>query len=92
MDAAQLLLLKGADINVIPPGFDFTGTGLHYAALSGHLMMVEFLHEQGADPNIRDSKVNGLAAGWADYGGHPELKEYLEQFARERTHENAQGT
>ncbi len=36
IDAAKLLLEKGAEINVIPGGFDFAGTGLHYAALNGH--------------------------------------------------------
>src|ERR1044072_5840158 len=43
IDAAKLLLEKGAEINAIPGGFDFAGTGLHYAALNGHRSMVEFL-------------------------------------------------
>jgi ankyrin repeat protein len=79
IDAASLLLKKGAQIDVIPPGFDYAGTGLHYAALNGHRKMVEFLIEQGANANVRDSKVNSTPAGWADHGGHPELKQYLEQ-------------
>ncbi|HWN10914.1 MAG TPA: ankyrin repeat domain-containing protein [Pyrinomonadaceae bacterium] len=83
IDAARLLLEKGAEINEIAPGFDFSGTGLHYAALNGHRAMVEFLIAQGADVNIKDTKVGGTAAGWADYGGHPELKNYLEQIAEE---------
>ena len=36
INAARLLLQKGAEINAIPPGFDFSGTALHYAALNGH--------------------------------------------------------
>ena len=36
IDAAKLLLKKGAQVNAIPPGFDYAGTGLHYAALNGH--------------------------------------------------------
>jgi hypothetical protein len=32
IDAARLPLEKGAEINVIPGGFDYAGTGLHYAA------------------------------------------------------------
>jgi ankyrin repeat protein len=47
IDAASLLLKKGAQIDAIPPGFDYAGTGLHYAALNGHRGMVEFLIEQG---------------------------------------------
>ena len=78
VDAATLLLKKGAEINTIPGGFDFAGTGLHYAALHGHREMVEFLIQQGADRNRRDTKVGSTPAGWAEHGGHPELKRYLE--------------
>lgn len=81
IDAAQLLLDRGAQINAIPHGFDFAGTGLHYAALNGHRPMVEFLIQNGAQADIKDTKVNSTPAGWADHGGHQELKEYLEQIA-----------
>ena len=82
IDAAKLLLDKGAEINTIPPGFDYAGTGLHNAAVNGHRAMVEFLIESGADANIRDEKVNGTPAGWADFGGHGDLRDYLEQAAK----------
>ena len=81
IDAASLLLKKGAQINAIPPGFDYAGTGLHYAALNGHRGMVEFLIQQGARVDIKDSKVNSTPAGWADHGGHAELKSYLDALA-----------
>jgi ankyrin repeat protein len=77
IDAAKLLLEKGAEINVVPGGFDYAGTALHYAALNGHRPMVEFLLQQGADRNIKDTKVGSTAAGWAEYGGHPELRDFL---------------
>ena len=77
IDAAQLLLNKGAQINAIPGGFDYAGTGLHYAALNGHRAMVEFLLDHGADRSVKDTKVGSTAAGWADYGGHPELRDLL---------------
>ncbi|HEV2826588.1 MAG TPA: ankyrin repeat domain-containing protein [Pyrinomonadaceae bacterium] len=86
VEAAKLLLQKGAQINVVPAGFDYAGTGLHYAALNGHRRMVEFLIEQGADVNVKDTKVHSTAAGWADHGGHPELKDYLDEIARSQTH------
>jgi len=77
IDAAQLLLEKGAEINAVPEGFDYAGTGLHYAALNGHRAMIEFLLEHGADRNVKDTKVGSTAAGWAEYGKHPELLDLL---------------
>jgi uncharacterized protein len=81
VDAANLLLQKGAEIDAIPPGFDYAGTGLHYAALRGHRAMVEFLVAHGADVNVKDTKVGSTPAGWAEHGGHPEIKDYLEGIA-----------
>ena len=77
IDAAKLLLEKGAEINVIPGGFDFAGTGLHYAALNGHRAMVQFLLDHGADRTIRDTKVGTTPASWAEHGGHTELLDLL---------------
>ena len=77
IEAAKSLLARGAEINVISGGFDYAGTGLHYAALNGHRAMVEFLLQQGADASLKDTKVGSTAAGWAEYGGHPELGELL---------------
>ena len=79
--AARLLLQRGARIDAIPPGFDYSGTGLHYAALNGHQPMVEFLIEQGAAVNIKDTKVQSTPAGWAEYGGHQEIKNYLDRLS-----------
>jgi ankyrin repeat protein len=86
IDAARLLLQKGAQPNVIAAGFDYSGTCLHYAAVNGHRAMAEFLIEQGGDANVRDTKVGGTPAGWAEYGGHVELKNYLDQIAQGQTH------
>lgn len=85
LEVVNLLLEKGAEINTIPPGFDFAGTGLHYAALKGHRTIVDFLLENGADPNVKDTKVNNSPAGWANYGGYKELGNYLEQTAQEQS-------
>jgi ankyrin repeat protein len=81
VDAARLLLQKGAQVNAIPPGFDFSGTALHYAALNGHRQMVDLLIAHGAKANIKDKKVHSTPAGWAEHGGHAELKTYLDQIA-----------
>ena len=77
IDAAQLLLQHGAQINFVPGGFDYAGTGLHYAAINGHRAMVEFLLQQGADREVKDTKVGATAAGWADYCGHTEIRDFL---------------
>jgi|SRR5215510_8867306 len=82
LDAAKFLLQQGADINSIPPGFHYPGTALHNAAVHGHRRMVEWLIENGADPDAKDGERGGSAASWAAYGGHLELKDYLEQIAK----------
>jgi uncharacterized protein len=79
LEAAKRLLEKGAEINTIPPGFDFAGTGLHYAAFNGHRELVDFLLKQGADSRITDPKVNSTPAGWAAHNGHQEISDYLER-------------
>jgi ankyrin repeat protein len=68
---------KGAEINAIPSGFDYAGTGLHYAALNGQRAMVEFLLAKGADRFIKDTKVGSTPAGWAEYGKHDGLLDLL---------------
>ena len=77
IEAARLLLQHGAEINVVPGGFDYAGTGLHYAALNGQRAIVEFLLHQGADREVKDTKVGSDAAGWAEHGGHLELRDLL---------------
>jgi ankyrin repeat protein len=79
IEAAKLLLERGAQLDAIPGGFDYSGTALHYAALNGHGAMVEFLIQRGADVRIKDTKVGQTPASWADYGGHPEIKDVLRQ-------------
>lgn len=79
IDAATLLLERGAEIDAIPGGFDYAGTALHYAALNGHRGMVEFLLGHGADASLKDPKVHQTPAGWAEYGGHPAISALLHQ-------------
>ena len=79
--AAEFLLDKGAEIDAMPPGFDYRGTGLHAAAISGHREMVDFLLNRGATIDIRDKKVNSTPAGWAEHAGHHEIQNYLESLA-----------
>ncbi len=79
IDAAAELLARGAEINSLPAGFDFVGTPLHYAALNNRREMADWLLERGADPTIRDPKVQHTPDGWAEYAKHPELAEHLRE-------------
>lgn len=61
IDAARLLLQKGVEIDAIPPGFDYAGTGLHNAAVNGHRAIVDFLIEQGANVNINSDSAKAMS-------------------------------
>jgi ankyrin repeat protein len=77
LDVATYLLKQGAQVNMIPAGFDYAGTPLHYAAFEGRRAMVDFLLAQGADPAVRDTKIHVLAEEWAEHSGHHEIAEWL---------------
>ena len=47
--------------------------------------MCEFVIKRGANASARDLKNGGSPAGWAAYGGHPDLSEYLEARAKAQT-------
>jgi hypothetical protein len=42
--------------------------------------MASWLIGHGADPSIKDEKIGGTAAGWAEAAGHKELSEYLKEL------------
>jgi ankyrin repeat protein len=73
LEAVQLLLEKGAAIDAIAPGFDYSGTPLHQAAVQGHRRIIEYLLARGAPADRRDTKVGKTPADWAAYGGHADL-------------------
>ena len=81
--AAAQLLAHGAPVNLVPAGFDFAGTPLHYAALRGRQEMVDWLLRHGADPAVPDSKIGKLPEDWAEHDGHRGLSEYL-RLTRQR--------
>ncbi len=67
------LIERGAQVNHIPAGFDYSGTALHYAAFHGHREMVDRLLQLGADPSIQDTKIGKLPEDWAEHSGHHDL-------------------
>lgn len=77
LSTAGELLAQGAEINAIPAGFDFAGTPLHYAALNNRRDMADWLLDCGADPTLRDTKVENTPDGWAEYAQHTVLAHHL---------------
>jgi ankyrin repeat protein len=76
-EAVDELLRRGAKVNDIPAGFDYSGSALHYAALEGRREVVDQLLRVGADPTIKDTKIGKLPEDWAAHSGHNDLSEYL---------------
>jgi ankyrin repeat protein len=81
VEAVQRLLELGADPDARGsfggPDHGEGVTALHLAAQAGRSETVEVLLEAGADRSIEDALHGGTPAGWAEFGGHPELAEQL---------------
>ena len=67
------LLDRGANPNALWLHWDAAVTPMHLAAAQGHAEVVRMLLDAGGDPSIRDTKHDGDAAGWAEYGRMPAL-------------------
>jgi ankyrin repeat protein len=52
-------------------------TALHLAAQAGEAAAVRRLLAHGADSTLQDDRHGGTPAGWAEFGGHPELAALL---------------
>ena len=52
-------------------------TALHLAAQAGQADAVRTLLAARADRTLRDSLHDGAPAGWAEFGGHPEVARLL---------------
>jgi ankyrin repeat protein len=74
-DAIRLMAELGFDLNQVS-----RTTALHHAAMSGHLEMAKLLIELGADPRLRDTEFNAHPIGWAEYGEHTAVADFLRQF------------
>jgi ankyrin repeat protein len=83
IDAIRRLVALGADPNQRGtfggPSHGEGVTALHLAAQAGHADAVAALLDAGADPTIRDALYDGTPAGWAEHGGHPQLRGLLRE-------------
>jgi ankyrin repeat protein len=79
--AVRRLVELGADVDARGtfggPDHGEGVTALHLAAQAGQAEAVETLLELGADRGIEDAIHAGTPAGWARFGGHPELADRL---------------
>jgi Ankyrin repeats (3 copies) len=77
-EIVRILLDAGEDPNRYSPvGGHSHATPLHQAALAGHEAVVRLLVERGARIDIQDIHHHSTASGWAEYGGHATVAEYL---------------
>ena len=74
LEKAKLLIQYGADINAIDEEYQSTPLGM--AASWGHTEMVNYLLEQGADPNKSGASWSTPIA-WAGKKGHAEVERVL---------------
>jgi hypothetical protein len=78
LPAVKWLLDNGVDANARWSHWDADVTPLHLAAAQGHADVVRLLLDAGADPTIRDTKHDGDAIGWAQYGRVPPAARWQE--------------
>ncbi len=79
VEAAALLLARGAPIDALPSGFDIRMTALHWAVMHRQAAMVTFLAAQGADLAVRDPQYDATPLGWARYHHIDAIAELLSQ-------------
>ena len=80
-EGASWLLDHGANVNQKATFGGLTHgqgiTALHIAAQNGHMPMVKFLVERGADRSVEDDLYHATAERGAEYFGQVEVRDYL---------------
>ncbi|MDQ3686383.1 MAG: ankyrin repeat domain-containing protein [Acidobacteriota bacterium] len=78
LEKMKELYVKGVDVNA-PTGVasHLTAPSLNLAAGAGHLEVVKFLLEKGANVNVRDGHGDGTPLMSAAWSGHKEIVKLL---------------
>ena len=81
-ETIEMLIRHGASVDARDDtGTSIDGTSgytaLHAAAWNGNLEAVDALLRHGASPCVRDGKYCATPAGWADYAGHPGVRDAI---------------
>jgi peptide-methionine (S)-S-oxide reductase len=76
-EALARVIELGVDLNAPCADLYSHATALHHAVYSGSLDAVKVLVEAGAALDRKDSVYGGTPLGWAEYGKHAEIAEYL---------------
>ena len=79
MATIRWLLAHRIDVNAKRLMWDFNHTALHMTVESGEIDIARLLLDAGADPNIRDDKVNATALGWADHFGRADFAQLIRE-------------
>ncbi len=86
IEAAAWLLDHGADVNQKATFGGLTHgqgiTALHLAAQNGHMPMVKFLVQRGADLSLKEDLYNSTPESAAAFFGQPAVCDYLQSLRR----------
>jgi len=76
-EALAKVIDLGVDLNAPSADLYPHATALHHAVSSGSLPAVKVLVDAGAALDARDTVYGGTPLGWAEYGKHAAIAEYL---------------
>jgi hypothetical protein len=78
-EALARVIDLGVDLNAPCVDLYSHATALHHAVYSGSLDAVRVLVERGADLGAKDTVYGGTPLGWAEFGKHAEIADYLRE-------------